>query len=171
MRRYCRQKISPRRARKWLRQAWLAQPNQLLIKPILLTLEGLSPRLQARLLKPFMKGPMTALHYQLAAEQAMLVDEPMRARDLLEDALTLEESKAACTLMAEVEKELRGGEASHAWLARAVDAPVGPTWVCVQCGAQPTAWQMHCDSCNGFDTLRYERPEARITSLELATRH
>lgn len=161
---------SPRRARKWLRSAWLASPNPLLIPPILATLANESPRTQERLLRPFLKGTMTATHYQLAAQQAMQVDEYERAREALEDALSLEESKTACTLMAEVEKELRGGEASHAWLARAVDAPTGPTWVCMQCGTIHPQWHMHCESCQGFDTLRYERPETRITSLELTTR-
>lgn len=161
---------SPRRARKWLRSAWLASPSPLLIGPILATLADLSPRTQLRLLKPFLRGELSATHHLLAAEQAMQVGAPERARTALEAALALEESKAACSLMAEVEKQLRGGEAAHGWLTRAVDAPASPGWVCTSCGSIHTHWQAHCQSCNSFDTLRFERPEARITSVELATR-
>ena len=72
-------------------------------------------------------------------------------------------------MMAEIEKKLRGPEAAHKWLARALEAPISATWVCDHCGAIHALWQAHCGSCQHFDSLRYARPEARITSVELAT--
>ena len=110
---------------------------------------------------------MTAAHYILTARQAMTVHELARARKALEEALEYEESKEATTLMAEVERELRSEAAASGWFARAVDAPVGMTWVCQACGTTHAEWNAHCTSCNSFDTLRYERPETRITSVEL----
>ncbi len=158
-----------RRARKWLRAAWEQSPNLLLIQPILSTIAEESPRSQVRLLKPFLKGNLGVPHHLLAAHQAFEVGEFERAKEQVEAALAVEETKAACTLMAQIEKKLRGSDAENGWLARAVDAPASETWVCDHCGAQHTTWAAHCTSCNHFDSLRYARPEARITSVELAT--
>jgi len=158
-----------RRARKWLRAAWQTSPNLLLIQPILTTLAEESPRAQLRLLKPFLKGELGVAHHLLAAHQAFDVAEFERAKTSVEASLALEETKAACTLMAQVEKKLRGVDAENGWLARAVDAPASEAWVCDHCGSQHTTWSAHCSSCKHFDSLRYARPEARITSVELAT--
>ncbi len=158
-----------RRARKWLRAAWQQSPNLLLIQPILSTIADESPRAQQRLLKPFLKGELGVAHHLLAAHQAFEAEEIERAKASVEAALVIDESKAACTLMAQIEKKLRGVDAENGWLARAVDAPASEAWVCDHCGAQHINWASHCTSCNHFDSLRYARPEARITSVELAT--
>lgn len=158
-----------RRARKWLRAAWEKDPAHLLIRPILATLTEESPRAQQRLLKPFLKGELTGNHHLLAAHQAFEANELERAKTSVESALALEESKAACSLMAEIEKSLRGVDAANGWLARALQAPAAQTWVCHDCGTQHLTWDAHCHSCQHFDSLRYERPEARITSVELTT--
>ena len=71
-------------------------------------------------------------------------------------------------LMADVESKLRNNQAANSWTARAVDAPLGPTWVCHDCGTVHETWEPHCTACGHFDSLRYERPEARITSVELS---
>lgn len=156
-----------RRARKWLRAAWEEAPSPLLIDPILATIGEESPRAQLRLLKPFMRVNPTAAHHLLAAQQAFDVGDNERAKEMTEASLALVESKEACSLMAEIEKKLHGVDAANVWLARAVDAPVSETWVCDHCGALHDAWRAHCTSCAHFDSLRYSRPEARITSVEL----
>ncbi len=160
-----------RRARKWLLAAWEKTPNLLLIEPILATIADETPRAQGRLLRPFLRGEMKSAHHLLVARQAIKAGELDRAKSAVADALAIEESKEACNIMAEVEKKLRGPEAAHAWLTRALEEPVSETWVCDHCGAIHAAWQAHCGSCEHFDTLRYARPEARITSVELATTH
>lgn len=158
-----------RRARKWLRAAWEAAPSLLLIQPILSTIAEESPRAQARLLKPFLRGEQKVPHHLLAAHQAFEAEDFEAAKESVEAALALEETKAACALMAQIEKELRGTEAENGWLARAVDAPASEAWVCDHCGTQHVVWASHCSQCHHFDSLRYTRPEARITSVELAT--
>ncbi len=157
-----------KRARKWLLAAWKERAAPLLIAPILATLSA-EPRAQLRLLRPFLKGEKTATHYLLSAQQAFDAGEYERAKTEAEEALALEESKAACSLMAEIEKKLRGTDAANAWLARAVEAPAAQSWVCHDCGAAHAQWAAHCSQCHHFDSLRYERPETRITSVELAT--
>lgn len=159
-----------RAARKWLLSAWEKAPNHVLIEPILSTLEGESPRAQRRLLKPFLKGEATANHHLLAAQQAFAAGDLEEAKQLTEHSLALAETKHACSLMAEIEKQLRGMDAANGWLARALDAPASETWVCEDCGTQHVTWTAHCSSCGHFDSVRYTQPEARITSVELVAK-
>jgi HemY protein len=160
---------APRRARKWLLDAWKTKPSTLLIQPILDSISAESPRAQSRLMKPFMRGEQTAAHHVLAARQRIAVNEYTQARTALEKAIGLEETKESVLLMAEVESKLRDNQSANSWTARAVDAPAGTTWVCTSCGQQHVVWYTHCDACNQFDSLRYERPETRITSVEITT--
>jgi HemY protein len=162
---------SPRRARKWLREAWVKGPSPLLIAPILRTLHDESPRAQERLLKPFLSGEPHALKHLLSAEQSLTERNFARARLSLEASLAMHESKTAATRMAEVEKELHGPDAANVWFARAADAPASPSWLCMQCATQHPQWQPHCNGCNHFDSLRYECPAPRGTSLEMTAHH
>lgn len=158
-----------RRARKWLRSAWDAAPSHALIAPILASIQGETPRAQLRLLRPFMKGTLSATHHLLTGEHALLMEDMARAKEAVERALVMEESKAACTLMARIEKQQQHAEAAARWFEKAANAPHGETWVCDHCGELHTAWQAHCRACAHFDSLRYGRSEARITSVELTT--
>jgi HemY protein len=158
-----------RRARKWLRGIWETSPSLLLIAPILASIRDEKPRTQLRLLRAFTHDAGHAIHHLLAAQHAFALGELERAKQSVEQSLTIAESKAACSLMADIEKKLRGVDAANGWLARALEAPSDATWVCDHCGAQHALWAAHCSSCQHFDSLRYERPETRITSVELAT--
>lgn len=157
-----------KRARKILRGAWQQASLPVLIAPILHALGTTPPKQQLRLLKPFMNDSHAA--QLLLAEQAVHVGDYARATEAAQAALAQEESKQACALMAEAEKQLHGTEAASVWLARAMDAPSPAGWICHQCGTAHAAWQPHCNGCDRFDTLMYERPEARITSVEITAR-
>ena len=157
------------KARKLLRNAWLKKPSSLLIAPILLSIAEAKERQQPRLLKSFLSEPRTPAHYLLEAQYALDHGEVELAKPMLEAALALEESKQACVMMAEVERELRGTQAANGWMARAMDAPAAESWLCDRCGHAHAQWHMHCGSCGAFDSLNYQRPEARITSVEVAT--
>lgn len=158
-----------RQARKWLLAAWLAKPRGILIPAIVRSVEDNSPRAQARLLQPFLRTQQPYEQALLRAQHALALGEADQAETALEEAIALDETREACALMAETEKLLRGDEAANRWLARAMRAPSGEAWVCDACGTQHSAWQPHCNGCDAFDSLRYARPEARITSVELAT--
>lgn len=155
------------RARKWLLTAWEKAPSELLIEPILATIADESPRAQQRLLKPFVKSGATVYHHLLAGEQAYDAGDLDRARTALEAALLLAENKHALSLMAEIEKKENGTDAASVWLKRAAIASAGEEWVCDNCGMVHPKWFAHCTSCQHFDSLRYTRPESRITSVEL----
>lgn len=156
------------KARKWLRAAWNENANLLLIAPILDALKPETPRAQLRYLKPFVGGEASLVKLLLAARQALQAGEPERAKPLATQALAIEECREACTLMADIEKELNGSIGANPWLARAMSVPVAASWLCADCGTLHDRWQSHCRHCSHFDRIHYERPEARITSVELA---
>lgn len=158
-----------RPARKLLLSAWVKKPQTILIDPILQSIETLSVRAQERLLRPFLQaapGPESAL---LRARHALLTNDAAAAQEALQDTLVEQETREACLTMAEAEKLLRGDEAANRWLGRAMRAPASEAWLCDACGHTHAAWQAHCAQCGSFDSLHYMRPEARITSVELAT--
>jgi HemY protein len=161
---------SPRQARKYLLTAWWTNQTSLLIAPILATVKNDKPRAQTRLLRPFLNGEPSVPRHLLAARQAILLVDYLRASQELDRALELEENKEVLTLMADIARELHGDEAATSWLTRALNAPENASWVCNDCGAIHPIWASHCSSCHHFDSLHYERPETRITSVELATR-
>lgn len=142
-----------RRARKILRNAWREHPSSLLIAPILHHLEKTPAAKQSRLLRLFSTEPKRAAEYLLNARHALNRGQVEEAKPLLESALTLEESKQACLMMAEVEQELNGTQGANVWRARAMDAPAGERWVCGHCGHSQDSWQPHCAQCDSFDSL------------------
>lgn len=160
-----------RQARKWLLTAWLKQPRAVLIDPILHSMEDASPKSQSRLLKPFLTHGDTHEHALLRAAHALAMSDASTAEAALEEAILIHESREACLAMAEAEKLLRGEEAANRWLARATRAAASEAWICHHCGTSHDAWQAHCRGCSAFDTLEFMRPEARVTSVELATQN
>ena len=157
-----------KQARKTLLAAWRAQPTALLIGPILNSLNDEQAETKWRLLKPFMRDGETAVHAMLEAKLAIELEDFAIARTALEKALALEDTRDAMLLMAAVEIAMRDTHAANAWTARAVNAHAGSAWICQDCGDVHSHWQSHCEACGHFDTLKYERPEARVTSVEVA---
>ena len=50
------------------------------------------------------------------------------------------------------------------WLARALNAPRGPQWVCESCHNIHAEWVPVCDNCQSFDTLSWKAPPAADVS-------
>lgn len=156
-----------RRARKWLLNAWQKSPSDLLIEPILGALSEETPRAQKRYIRPFLKGTPSIYQHLLEAEHAYEQNELDDAKMALERALLLAEDRHALNLMAEVTRKQSGADASAIWLKRAAEAPAREEWVCEHCGSIHDRWLAHCKQCDHLDSLRYMRPETRITSVEL----
>lgn len=158
-----------KQARKTLLTTWRANPANALINSVLQSISDESEESQWRLLKPFLRDGDTAAHHLLEARLAFEQKEYAKARGALEKAIALDGTRESMLLMAEIEHATRDTHAASAWTARAVNAPTGETWVCQDCGQLHAAWQSHCSACEHFDTLRYERPEARVTSIDITT--
>ncbi|MEJ0009527.1 MAG: heme biosynthesis HemY N-terminal domain-containing protein [Alphaproteobacteria bacterium] len=142
-----------RQARKLLRQAWLKQPDVLLIAPILRGVAKEAPRLQPRLLAAYMPAARGVPHHLLAAEYALAHERPAEAEESLNKALAVEESRAALALMSEAQKRMHGDDAANRFLSRAMHAPIDERWICQRCGSAQEQWHAHCPNCESFDTL------------------
>lgn len=71
-------------------------------------------------------------------------------------------------IMAAVERGEGADDAVvRGWLAKALTASRGPTWVCANCNAVHAAWMPICGNCAGFDTLQWK--EAPDTAGPSAT--
>lgn len=80
-----------------------------------------------------------------------------QARATLEKAYALEHSMRVCRIMAECcQRDASQPEASE-WLMKAGTAQAGPCWNCSECGHVAAEWHMHCEACNAFDSLRWNR--------------
>ncbi|MBL4768488.1 MAG: heme biosynthesis protein HemY [Rhodobacteraceae bacterium] len=95
------------------------------------------------------------------AELNIVAEDFPEARRALSDLIDTNPDSRALTLMAAIE---RGEGASDAvvqgWLAKALSAPRGPQWICDNCRHVHAEWTPVCESCESFDTLSWNTPQA-----------
>ena len=150
-----------RAAAKVLRKAWDVTPHPDLahafaeIEPE----ETAAQRVKrfAVLLKSHPEHTETRL---VAAELHIVAEDFPEARRALGDLVEKAPDARAFTLMAAIE---RGEGATDAvvqgWLARALQAPRGPQWVCDNCHHIQAEWTPVCENCGSFDTLSWTTPQ------------
>ncbi|MBR9650382.1 heme biosynthesis protein HemY [Thalassovita aquimarina] len=102
----------------------------------------------------------------LEAELQIAAEDFPAARRALGDLVDDNPDSRALTIMAAV---ARGEGASDTvvkgWLARALNAPRGPQWVCDKCHTIHNEWVPVCENCGGFDTLSWQSPpESEVAS-------
>ena len=102
----------------------------------------------------------------LLAELHIANEDFPEARRALGTMIETDLTVRSATLMAAIE---RGSGASDAivkgWLARAVTAPRGPSWVCEICQHIQSEWSAICENCFAFDSLSWRRPPESEISL------
>ncbi|TMV10776.1 heme biosynthesis protein HemY [Arenibacterium halophilum] len=154
-------KGKPKNATRLLRKAWDAQPHPDLAAAFAEIEPNESPQERIRrftvLTKTHPDHPETRL---LLAELYVVAEDFPEARRALGDLAEPGKGDArALTLMAAIE---RGEGASdgivRAWLARALEAPRGPQWVCENCHTIHSAWMPVCSNCEALDTLAWKTP-------------
>ncbi|WP_424832095.1 heme biosynthesis protein HemY [Ruegeria sp.] len=154
-------KGKPRPATKILKKAWEAQPHPDLAHAFAEIVPDESP--EARI-KRF--TALTRIHPEdmetrlILAELNIVAEDFPEARRALGDVVEKQGDARAYTLMAAIE---RGEGASDAvvqgWLARALNAPRGPQWVCENCHDIQPEWAPVCQNCGSFDTLSWQTPQ------------
>ncbi len=153
----------PRLAVRVLKKAWDSQPHP----DLAAAFAAIEPEETAdQRLKRF--ATLTRIHPEhtetrLVSTELLIVAEDFpEARRVLGDLTGSGDADArAFTLMAAIE---RGEGASDAvvqgWLARALNAPRGPQWVCDNCHSIHAEWAPICGRCDSFDTLSWKTPES-----------
>ena len=154
-------KGKPRAATKILKKAWEAQPHPDLAHAFAEIAPAETPEERVKRFTA-----LTRIHPEhmetrlILAELNIVAEDFPEARRALGDVVELKGDARAYTLMAAVE---RGEGASDAvvqgWLARALNAPRGPQWVCDNCHDIQAEWAPVCPNCNSFDTLSWQTPK------------
>lgn len=110
----------------------------------------------AKLTKAKADHPETKM---LNAELNIAAEDFPAARRALGDLVETAPDARSLTIMAAIE---RGEGSSDAvvkgWLARALNAPRGPQWVCDACNHIHAEWEPVCGNCASFDTLSWKSP-------------
>ncbi len=155
------EKGKPRSATKILKKAWEVQPHPDLAHAFAEIAPNETP--EERISR---FTALTRVHPQdmetrlILAELNIVAEDFPEARRALGDVVEKQADARAYTLMAAIE---RGEGASDAvvqgWLAKALNAPRGPQWVCDNCHDIQPEWAPVCQNCGSFDTLSWQTPQ------------
>ncbi len=160
-------KGKPKLAVRVLKKAWEAQPHPELAAAFAEIAPDETP---AARVKRFTTLTRINPHHRetrlVLAEINIAAEDFPEARRALSDLMEKNPDARVFTIMAAIE---RGEGAPDAvvkgWLARALNAPRGPQWVCDNCQHIHADWAPICSNCASFDTLAWRSPpQAEVTS-------
>jgi HemY protein len=155
----------PRVVRKALEAAWRAQPHPALAKAYLAQAAGQPPGEPLKLAERLHQLAPDHLESELMlAEQAIAAKQWQIARNALERARKREPTASVYRLLAEVEQAEGELEKARAWLAKAVDAPPDPAWLCPTTGEVRASWSPFGPD-GRFDSLRWGSPPKIVPLL------
>ena len=154
------EKDKPKLAVRVLKKAWQAQPHPELAAAFAEIVPDETPQERIKRFTTLTKiqpdHPETRL---VLAELNLAAEDFPEARRTLGDLVDTLGDARALTIMAAIE---RGEGAEDAvvkgWLARALNAPRGPQWVCDNCQTAHVDWAPICSNCESFDTLTWRAP-------------
>lgn len=156
------EKGKPKLATRLLVKAWDAQPHPDLASAF----AEIAPDedAQARLKRFHQLFKLHPDHRETAlvkAELLIAAEDFPGARRALGDMVKDNPDSRALTIMAAVERgEGAPDQVVKGWLARALNAPRGPQWVCGNCHNIHSEWVPVCENCQAFDTLEWTSPPA-----------
>ena len=97
----------------------------------------------------------------LLAELQLAAEDFPAARKALGDLWEVDPTARSLTILAAIEKgEGASDDIVKGWLARAVNAPRGPQWVCDSCHNIHGEWVPVCGNCGALDSLSWTAPPA-----------
>jgi HemY protein len=155
-----------RAARKILEASWKVQPHPALARALGSQSPGQTPTERYRTFERLHQLNPNHLEGELAlAEQAVAAEQWPAAREALERAVRLGATASVFRMFADVERAT-GGDADkiQGWLAKAVDAPSDPTWICRATGETRARWSAFGPD-GKFDSLRWGSPPTIVPML------
>jgi HemY protein len=153
-------------ARKALEASWQAAPHPAIARAYVAIADGATATERLRALERLYAMEPGRLEGELVlAEAAISAREWKTARAALERALRLGPTASVYRLLAEVEQAEGGSaEKARAWLAKAVDAPSDPAWICATTGEVRPTWSAFGPD-GRFDSLRWGQPPKIVPLL------
>ena len=155
-----------RNAVRVLKKAWEARPHP----DLAAAFAGIVPdETPSERLKRF--TALTKIHQQhtetrlVLAELNIVAEDFPEARRALGTLVENAPDARVLTLMAAIERGEGSSDAVvQGWLAKALNAPRGPQWVCESCQHIHADWAPVCENCESFDTLQWTSPQVTESS-------
>ena len=153
-----------RLARRIIEAGWRAEPHPALARIYLAQAAGQPPAERLKLAERlYQLAPEHVQSELVLAGQALAAGQLPTARTALDRARRRAPSASVYRLLADVEQAEGQGEKARAWLAKAVDAPPDPAWLCPATGEVRARWSPFGPD-GRFDSLRWGSPP-RIVPL------
>ncbi len=155
----------PRLARKILETSWRGEPHPELTRAFT-RLEGqASPADRLKRAERLRQlHPEHVVSDLSLAEEAIVAKQWSTARAALDRALKKDPTASAYRMLAEVEQAEGEGEKARMDLAKAVDAPPDPAWLCQSTGEARAVWSAFGPD-GRFDSLRWGKPTKIVPML------
>lgn len=161
-------KGAPKYAVRVLTKAWGAQPHPELAATFAQIAPDETPAERLKRFKALAKiNPDHPETKMLLAELNIAAEDFVAARKALGDLAETDPTARVLTLMAAIERGTGAqDQVVRGWLAKAVNAPRGPQWICDSCQNIHSEWAPVCDNCGSFDTLSWRNaPQSALSSL------
>ncbi|WIY26783.1 heme biosynthesis protein HemY [Parasedimentitalea psychrophila] len=161
-----------RNASQILKKAWAVQPHPDLAHAF----ASIEPQetAQQRVVRFGQLAKLQPRHVEtrlVMAELLIVAEDYPEARRVLGDLYESAPDARALTLMAAIERGEGSSDAVvQGWLARALNAPRGPQWLCDSCHHIHAEWAPVCEHCSSFDTLSWATPQTREISSATGVR-
>lgn len=148
-------KGEPRKATKVLTTAWAANPHPDLASAFAGIAKNETPEARRKRFGALVAHASDDTESRLlAAELALAAEDFPGARKALGDLVVTQPTGRSLALMAAIERGQGAPDTVvRGWLAKAIDAPRGPQWICGRCQHIHGAWMPVCENCSAFDTL------------------
>ncbi len=150
-----------RAAAKILKKAWDVQPHPDLAHAFAEIAPEETPRDRIKRFATLTRTHPENMETRLILAELNIVAEDFpEARRALGDIVEKQGDARAYTLMAAIERgEGAADSVVQGWLAKALNAPRGPQWVCDNCHDIQPEWAPVCQNCHSFDTLSWQTPQ------------
>ena len=156
------EKGDKKNAARVLKKAWSVQPHPNLATAFAEIEPNETPVERIKRFQQLVKADPKNREAQLVmAELHIAAEDFPGARRALGGLVEDNPDARVLTIMAAIERGEGAADAVvKAWLARALNAPRGPAWVCDNCQNIHAEWVPVCRNCHGFDTLSWRSPPA-----------
>lgn len=149
-----------RQAARIVKKAWMQEPHPDLAAGFAAIAPKETPDQRIQRFQPLLKIKADAPESRMVAtELALAAEDFPLARRSLGDLAETSPTTRSLALMAAIERgEGAPDSVVRGWLAKALDAPRGETWVCENCNTAHGQWAPVCDNCDTFDSLAWSLP-------------
>lgn len=150
-------------AKKILETSWKAQPHPSLARALTALSADQSPADRFKMFQRLHQLNPESLEGEIAlADQAIGAEQWPAAREALERAVSLGPTASVYRMLADIERATDGSaEKIQSWLAKAVDAPSDPAWLCRSTGEAQATWAPFGPD-GKFDSLSWGSPRTIV---------